>query len=247
MQNIVFWIQYAIHKSTKRCKGSKMTKAELFNEMEYPSLPDRIYQLLKDSIARHELEPGTRLIDQEIAGNLGVSRTPVREALSKLEVEGLVTIVPRRGVFVADPSPQDIKDTYEVREALEALAVELAVPLLREEDLAGLEKMMEDFKVALDDQEYLVCFELDRKFHDQLVKLSGNNKLIEIDRLLDGNIQVTRWIHCRDQQRQELAYREHRMILDALVKKDADLASRLVREHIRRVERDLLAGQQENV
>jgi len=225
-----------------------MAKAELFNEIEYPSLTDKIYQLLKDSIARRELEPETRLIDQEIASNLGVSRTPVREAISRLEVEGLVTIVPRRGVFVADPSPKDIKDLYEVREVLEVLAVELAVPLLRdEEDLSRLGRILEEFKVALDDHEYLVCFELDRKFHDQLVKLSGNNKLIEIDRLLDGNIQVTRWIHCRDQHRQELAYREHRMILDALARKDAALASKLVRDHIRRVERDLLGGQQQNV
>jgi DNA-binding GntR family transcriptional regulator len=232
--------------NTQDGKESEMATAELFNDIEHLTLTDKIYRILKDGIARHELEPGARLIDKEIASNLGVSRTPVREALSKLEVEGLVTIVPRRGVFVTDPSPKDIKDTYEVREVLEALAVELAVPFLSEDGLADLERTLEDFRTALDHQDHLACFELDRKFHDQLVGLSGNNKLIEIDRLLDGNVQVTRWRHCRDGHRQESAYREHQMILDALAQRDADLACRLVREHIRRVARDLLVDQQQD-
>ena len=183
------------------------------------------------------------MLDQEIANHLGVSRTPVREAITRLGAEGLVDIVPRRGVFVTDLSPKDIKDLYEVREVLEVLAVKLAVPLLTDEDLSVLKGALDQFAVALDNREYLTCFELDRKFHDQLVTLSNNTKLIEINEHLGGNIQATRWRRCRDGDRQELSLQEHRAILNALVERDAELAAQLVQEHIGAAERDLLANQ----
>ena len=215
--------------------------------LEHLTLTDRIYQLLKENIVRHRLKPGARLLDQEIADSLGVSRTPVREAISRLGAEGLVNIITRRGAFVTDLSPKDIKDIYEVREVLEVLAVRLAVPLLRDEHVLALEETLEECSTALDNAAYLTCFELDRKFHDQVVKLSGNTKLVEINILLGGNIQITRWRHCQDGYRQKLSLQQHRAILDALIKRDADLASKLVRDHISSVKRDLLTEQRNKV
>lgn len=221
--------------------------AELFTGMEHPSLSDRIYQLVKERIIRHELQAGSRLMEQDIADNLGVSRTPVREAIGRLTAEGLVEAVPRRGVFVAAPSVSDIKDLYEVREALEVLATRLAIPLLTDEDISALEQSLSDFQTALEDGEFLASFELDKAFHEKLVELSGNKKLVEMSRLIGGSIQVTRWIHCKDLQRHEVSLRDHRMIMDALVRRDAETACSLVRDHIARVKKDLLTNEQESV
>ncbi len=214
--------------------------------LQHPSLTDRIYQLLRESIIRHELTSGARLIEQEIASNLGVSRTPIRGAITRLAAEGLVDVVPRRGVFVATLSSKDIKDLYELREVLEVLAVRLAIPLLNDEDISGLKEQVEEFKAALHNREYLSCFELDRKLHDRLAELSGNDKLVEVNRLLGGSIQVSRWIHCKDRRRHEISLQDHRMILDALARKHADTADKLIRDHIGRVRRELLDNRQQN-
>lgn len=215
--------------------------------VEHLTLTDRIYQLLKDNIVRHRLAPGARLLDKEIAESLNVSRTPVREALGRLGAEGLVDIVPRRGAFVVNLSTKDIKDVYEVREVLEILAVRLAVPRLTDEDILALQGILDECSAALDREDYLTCFELDRKFHDQVVRLSGNAKLAEVNQLLGGNIQTTRWRHCQDGYRQQLSLQEHRVILDALIKRDADLAAELASDHINSVKRDLLNEQQQDI
>jgi DNA-binding GntR family transcriptional regulator len=213
----------------------------------HQTLTDRIYQLLKENIVRHRLKPGARLLDQEIAESLNVSRTPVREALNRLGTEGLVEIIPRRGAFVINLSAKDMKDIYEVREVLEVLAVRLAVPRLSDEDILGLEETLEAFSNALDRKEHLTCFELDKEFHDRIVRLSGNAKLAEINTLLGGNIQTTRWRHCQNDHRQQLSLQEHRAILDALIKRDVDLASELVSDHIRSVKKDLLTEQEQDI
>ena len=219
---------------------------EPFNGLEHPTLSDRIYQLIKERIVRHELDPGVRLLEQDIAAELGVSRTPVRVAMTRLAAAGLVKVVPRRGVFVSAPSAKDIVDLYQVREALEVLAVQLATPLLKDDDLSALEMNLAEFRSALGNGQHLDCFELDRSFHDKLVSLSGNKKLIEVNALVGGSIQVTRWIHCHDRPIQEVSIRAHRAILDALARRDANLACSSVRDHIRRVKADLLGGWDEN-
>ena len=207
------------------------------------TLKDKIYELLKDSVIRHRFQPGERLLDQEIADNLGVSRTPVREALNRLGAEGLVSIIPRRGVFVTDLSTKDIQDLYQVREVLEVLAIQLAVPLLTDEDFAQLEQISDAFKAALDRDDHMTCFELDREFHDKLAELSGNAKLKEVNEQLGGSIQISRWQHCQDGSRHRVSFEEHEAIMDALARRDADLASSLIRDHIRGVKSDLLTDE----
>jgi DNA-binding GntR family transcriptional regulator len=223
-----------------------MTFQESVKGLDDLTLKDRVYRLLKDSVIRHRFKPGERLLDQEIADNLGVSRTPVREALNRLGAEGLIEIVPRRGAFVIDLSAKDIKDIYEVREVLETLAIRLAVPRLSDEDLVALAQITEACSAALDRKDYVACFELDREFHDRVVRLSGNAKLAEINTLLGGNIQTTRWRHCQDGDRQQLSFEEHLEILEALKKRDAELASALVSDHINSVKRELLDEQQQD-
>jgi DNA-binding GntR family transcriptional regulator len=219
-----------------------MTSQETI-QLDDLTLKDKIYELLKDSVIRHRFKPGERLLDQEIADKLGVSRTPVREALNRLGAEGLVSIIPRRGVFVTDLSPEDIRDLYQVREVLEVLAVRLAVPLLTDKDFAQLRQISDAFKAALDRDDHMTCFKLDREFHDKLAELSGNAKLREINEHLGSSIQISRWRHCQDGSRHQLSFEEHEEIMDALAQRDADLASHLIRNHIRGVKTDLLTDE----
>lgn len=204
------------------------------------TLPEQIYRMLKDGIERGEFPSGSKLVENDIAVQLDVSRTPVREAINRLASEGLVTLIPRRGAFVASLDRTTIKELYEVREVLEGLAVELALPNLSDDDVSLLEKTLDQFAEALADNHYQAYFELDRTFHEQIVALSGNTKLQELFQVIDGSIQVTRWMHCDSGEISEIALEEHHRIVAALRSRDREAAVRLVRLHIRRVRDDLL-------
>lgn len=207
---------------------------------KYQSLTESIYQQIKEEITKNIYKPGDRLQEQQIAETLGVSRTPVREALSRLVLEKWVKKHSRRGYFVSNPSNQDIKDMYEAREALEALAVELMMPKISDEDIAELENIFLDFNEALINHDLPERFKQDRKFHDQLIKLSGNNVLVDLYNQLGGIIQRTRWIRRGDNNLLKITQREHEELLKALIDRDEKLAVKLTRSHIKRVKEDLL-------
>lgn len=207
---------------------------------EYQSLTDLIYQNIKKRILTNGFHPGERLQEQELADQMNVSRTPVREAISRLGSEGLLTIIPRRGVFVTKPQTKDITDIYEVREALEVLAIELLVPKLNDDDISYLQNIMEDFKNAYDEKKFDRCFELDRRFHDHIIDLSQNIKLKDFNEQMGAFVSVTRLMHCDDEGLQARTYQEHIRILDALAERNLEKAVFYMREHIRRVKNDLV-------
>lgn len=204
------------------------------------TLADKIYQVVKKSIIYQEYQPGARLVDQDIAERLSVSRTPVREALNRLAAEGLVLSIPRRGVFVTELSEKDIKEIYEVRESLEVLAIRLAIPVMSDENIRALQEISTWYKTAMLRDDYMACYDLDRQFHDRLVTISGNCLLVEMYKALSGKIQISRWKHCVDRERTEQSLREHELILQALHDRDADMAILRLREHIGTVKDDLL-------
>lgn len=209
----------------------------------HQSLSDRIYEYLKEGIVTNSFKPGDRLEEQGLADSLNVSRTPVREALGRLGADGLVTILPRRGALVVSLSPKDIKDIYDVREALEVLAIELGIQKLNDQSLANLERIHQEFGEALARGDFRTCFARDREFHDELMTLADNNKLKEFYERLAAGIQVTRWMHCDNYASQESSYRQHGAILDALKTRNSSLASKSMREHLSKVRADLLASQ----
>jgi DNA-binding GntR family transcriptional regulator len=214
----------------------------IVNEFINNTLADKIYDILRMRVIRQELQPGARLIDQEIADQLRVSRTPVREAITRLAAEGLVNVTSRRGAHVLSLSDRDIKELYELREALEVLAIELAGSLLKDEDVSALSAIMTEYSKAFESDDHLRCFDLDREFHDRLVSMSGNGRLISLYKTFGGNIQVSRWRHCNDSERTKKSIREHLSIVDALAQRDVPQAVGRVREHIRTVKSDLLKG-----
>jgi DNA-binding GntR family transcriptional regulator len=215
-------------------------KNRLMVEITHESLTDRIYEILKDNIECQELPSGTRLIENDIAAQLNVSRTPVREAINRLSSEGLVVLVPRRGAFVASLTSKTIRELYEIREALEGLAIKLAAAHLTDEDLQALQDNLAQFRIAIRDDDFTIYFELDRKFHELLIELARNDKLLELFKMIDGSIHVTRWLHCETGFITEIALHEHQNIVAALLSRDFHLASQLVQAHIRRVKEELL-------
>ena len=128
---------------------------------EYLPLRDVVFNTLRQAILKGELEPGERLMEIQLAERLGVSRTPIREAIRKLELEGLVLMIPRKGAEVAKISARSLRDVLEVRRALEELAIELACQRMSEEDVGNLQKAQEDFKKAIAEGDAMKIAETD--------------------------------------------------------------------------------------
>ncbi|MGQ9629245.1 MAG: GntR family transcriptional regulator [bacterium] len=214
--------------------------------LNYQSLTDRIYEILKDRIIRGELEHGTRLIEEDIAREFGVSRTPVREAINRLKASGLVNALPRRSVYVAKLTPQDITDISDLREVLERFAAELALPNWGEEDTRNLNEIAERCLSALAEGDIALCFELDSQFHQYIAKRSGNRYLLSVLEGLDDYIQFARWLGCDRKEIIEKSLLEHRKIVSALSKQNVDGALKLMSRHIQRAARHYIESAGEN-
>ena len=144
---------------------------------EYLPLRDVVFHTLRNAILKGELQPGERLMEIQLAQKLGVSRTPVREALRKLELEGLVLMMPRKGAVVADITIQDLEDVLEVRTALEELAVQKACDTITEEQLKELKRAANEFKRCAESENILACAEADVQFHEVIYGAANNKRL----------------------------------------------------------------------
>ena len=147
---------------------------------EYLPLRDVVFYTLRQAILRGELKPGARLLEIRLANKLGVSRTPVREAIRKLELEGLVKMVPRRGAEVAEITEKRVRDALEVRRALEELAVQLACERISNEELEELKKAEEHFSQVLGKVDLVEVAAADESFHDVIFKATDNDRLTQL-------------------------------------------------------------------
>jgi DNA-binding GntR family transcriptional regulator len=196
------------------------------------TLWEQVRDRLREDILAGRLEPGAELSEVALAREFGTSRGPLREALGRLASEGLVTITPRRGAVVTQLSRQEFIDAYQVREALETLAVRLAVPLMSDVEVAHLRELCELMGRAARDDEVHVFFDTNNTFHETLVRGSRNDKLHEVHRMLVGQMvpYLPRSLELRGNLQQSVA--EHAAILAAIEARDADRAARLLAEHI---------------
>ncbi len=197
------------------------------------TLWQRVYDHLRDEIMGDRLPPGTELSEVALSRELAVSRGPIREAIGRLAAEGLVTVRPRRGAEVRSITPEELIDSYQVREALEVLAVRLAVPGVTDAELADLDELVDRMSEHAKNGAVGDFFIANVAFHELLCELSGNSKLLEVYRRLAG--EIGRF------QARTLALRgsldgsvtEHRAILAAIRLRDADKAAELTSAHIR--------------
>lgn len=200
-----------------------------------PGLKDKVYVALRDAIAKMDIYDGEeppKLDERFLAESLGVSRTPVREALSRLEQEGLVKSVPRRGAYVVRKTKKEILDVIQAWAALESMAARLATTVASDEEIGELRKLFVTFKEPLGPQARIDEYsETNIKFHQAIIALSGNELL---QRLADVPLLHMRAIRARTIGEQDRASRsivDHMHIIEALEARDAELAERLVRDH----------------
>ncbi|WP_270284192.1 GntR family transcriptional regulator [[Clostridium] scindens] len=150
------------------------------NMNEYLPLRDVVFNTLRQAILRGELKPGERLMEIQLANKLGVSRTPIREAIRKLELEGLVLMIPRKGAEVAEITEKSLRDVLEVRRALEELAVQLACEKITKEEMRELERVAKEFQQVVNSSDITEIAEVDVCFHDIIYTATDNQKLIQL-------------------------------------------------------------------
>ena len=199
---------------------------------EYLPLRDVVFNTLRRAILRGELKPGERLMEIQLANKLGVSRTPIREAIRKLELEGLVLMIPRKGAEVAKISARSLRDVLEVRRALEELAIELACQRMSEEDVGNLQKAQEDFKKAIAEGDAMKIAETDEHYHDVIYEGTQNAKLIQMLNNLREQMYRYRLEYIKDEDKRKILVLEHEKILKTVRERKVAEAKEAVREHI---------------
>jgi DNA-binding GntR family transcriptional regulator len=197
-----------------------------------------VAERLRQEIQHGTLAPGTRLRQNDVAQRFGVSTTPVREAFAQLQAEGLVRIDPHRGAVVFHPTVDDVLEFYEIREALESLAVSHAIPNLRREVARDLGNVIDRMRRTEDARKWL---QLNDQFHLRLYEAAGRPRLSTlIDNLRDASAPYI-FMFVASRPLSERANDEHQQILDACVRGDATGAKRAIRDHLRSASRDLAA------
>lgn len=206
----------------------------------FETLKDYAYRGLLELIVEGELALDSKIDERTISERLSVSRTPLREAISKLVKEGIVEHRAYRGNFVRKFTSKQVSDLYEVRKALEVLAIRLAVSSLSDEGLDELVAILGDIDAALERQDLEQFNSADARFHETIARLSGNETLVDSLNRLGLQIRIMRNIANRDPGVVERTAQERPHILQALRARDADLAGRLMAEHIEGVRRSVV-------
>lgn len=202
------------------------------NMNEYLPLRDVVFNTLRQAILKGELEPGERLMEIQLADRLGVSRTPIREAIRKLELEGLVLMIPRKGAEVAKISEKSMRDVLEVRRSLEELAIELACQRMTEEDIEELAEAQEAFRNAVNCKDAMNIAETDEHYHDIIYNGTGNNRLVQILNNLREQMYRYRLEYIKDADKRQILLVEHDHILKAIRSRHVAEAKTAIREHI---------------
>ncbi|MDN5292923.1 MAG: hypothetical protein PWQ91_490 [Eubacteriales bacterium] len=223
-------------------EGRRLTPVPLNS---YKPLREIVFETLREAIISGRLKPGERLMEVQLAEEMGVSRTPVREAIRKLELEGFVVMVPRKGAYVADISLKDIADVFEVRAALEGLAAALAAERITEEELEQLERLLVQLAEKIEKNDLTGLIEIDTQFHEVLYRACRNAKLVQILGNLREQIQRFRATSLASPGRMKFALDEHKKIVEAVAERNVELARALAQEHIENAENSLLEALRE--
>ncbi len=212
------------------------------------SISDQIYERLKQKILFGEIEPGERLMQNQVAENLRISRTPVREAFRRLEQDSLVERVPQGGVRVTRLDMEAIQEVFGIRNVLEAYAVELACSRITAEEIGSLKRLVAQAGELLSSGEpgretkIKRLFELNSQFHDTIYRASGNSYLISMINSLRFIVGRLRLLGLRADSTWSRAWDEHAQLIGFLEKKDKESAARLIRTHLVNAVSDVLMG-----
>jgi DNA-binding GntR family transcriptional regulator len=222
----------------------KESKFPLVGEMmeqlpERTNLRNQVYDVLKKRIILREIPSGKKINEEELAKSLGVSRTPIRETLVRLEHEGIVEIIPRRGAFVVSQSKEKVRDLLQVREVLEGLVARLATENMKSELLDRIKRSLEKVSSTDDDDNRLLKYTpADVEFHALLLEACDNELLKTMMENLNVHLQMVRLRTVALPGRPEQTVLEHYEIVEAIEKRNSILAEKLMKEHVASVRRD---------
>ena len=208
----------------------------------YQPLREVVCETLRDAVRRGILQPGERLMEIQLAEDLGVSRTPVREAIRKLEMEGYVIMMPRRGTYVADLSIRDINEVFEIRTSLESLASGLAAERINEDELEKLQRLLVEIGAYIKSGDMESIVRTDTEFHDLLYQASRNTRLVGIISNLREQLTRFRTTSMSFPGRLKATLEEHRKIVEAIAQGDEKAARKAAEHHMEKSEQTLLAS-----
>ncbi|ADQ04870.1 transcriptional regulator, GntR family [Caldicellulosiruptor owensensis OL] len=207
----------------------------------YKPLREIVFEKLRDMIVNGDLRPGERLMEIKLAEMLGVSRTPIREAIRKLELEGLVVMLPRKGAYVADISKKEIMDVLEIRAALDKLAAGLAAQRMTRAEKEQLKKVLSSFEKNFKSGNIEGMINDDIRLHDLIYLGAKNEKLQHIINNLREQITRFRIIYLKEIYRKsENLLKEHKEIVEAIISGDIEKAQKMAEEHIKNQEIELI-------
>ena len=216
-----------------RTAGTMNMGEELKLQMnEFLPLRDVVFQTLRQAILNGKLQPGERLLEIHLARQLGVSRTPVREAIHKLEQENLVVTIPRRGAVVAQITRSDLEDVLEVRSALEELALRKACRNMTDAQLSLLWKAAEEFEECIRREDLIASAQADVRFHQIISEATGNRRLLQMLNNMRGQMYRYRLENLKDKNSYPKLLRQHRLICEALEERSEEKAIDAIRMHI---------------
>lgn len=219
---------------------SMLERAHFNVEVVAAPVRQQVIKAIYDAITTGRLKPGQRLVEKELCELMGVSRPPVREALRHLESEGLIVSMPKRGPIVAKLSAEDVANIYQVRGALEALAAKLFAEVASDEQVAELEKSVEDLFVAMKSHDIDRTMEAKDRFYANLTEGSGNPLIGSILRGMKARIQMLRRVSLSSPTRNPETMREMQAILAAVKARDGEAAFQLSWNHIRNASENAL-------
>lgn len=208
------------------------------------SLRGKVFIQLQNDILNGLYQPGDNLIETKLSEELGVSRTPIREAIRQLELEGLVHSIPNKGAIVKGISSQDVEDIYTIRMLIEGLAARWAAEKITCEELKELKEVveLEEFYTLKNDVDHLL--QLDSRFHDIIFKASKSKTLMHTLSTFHHYVQRARNASLNNPERARMVLEEHKAILQAIMEHDAEKAERLTTLHVRNASLNLLKNKQ---
>lgn len=218
-------------------KGSVVAEAS-------ESVVDQIYEKLKVMCMQYRLMPGERINEGELAKSFGASRTPLREALARLQAEGLVSSVPGKGFFCRRLDVQEVFSLFELRKAIESEALSLAVERASDEDIDALLNFLESTGPEPGGRSREELLELDEHYHEELMRLSGNAEMLRVLQNVNARIRFVRWVDMERRDRSQ-SQKVHREVLLALKARDAQRCKNLMSSHIDRRREDIAAALKE--
>lgn len=217
-----------------------MLKIELEQENDSYYLSGKVFKRLEKLILNGKFKPGDTLNESKLSQEMGVSRTPIREALRQLEAEGLVKILPHKGAIIQGISKRDIEDIYTIRKFIEGLAVRWAIEKITEYEVEKLKELIELTEFYTNRNDMYNLEKLDSKFHELIYEASKSNPLKHTLKNFHHYVQRARISSFRTPGRAKKALEEHKQILQAIIDRDADKAEQLMYQHVKNASENLL-------